>query len=218
MRILLLPAGEEANSSLGDPMECATQLATRPLASGIRLGYPHYDRSPGWYADRDQQEGSPERAVLSAALEWTAVDDAPLYLMGFSKSGYAALSILARHWRLGLFSGAAAWDAPLMLTGLTRSSMVRSYGTEEAFSKHCLVNRIPDLAEAVSTAGLKLVMDGFVVWGVQMRNFHELLRGCGVDHVYSETRRAAHCWDPAWMETCVHGLGRVAERGNISAS
>lgn len=211
-RFLLLSAGEQANAALGDPLACARTLLARS-GGAMRFAYPRWTQMPGWYADRDDLGRSPESDLLSVAQQWTQLDDAPLYLVGFSKSGYAALSILARHWRTGIFAGAVAWDAPLMLKSLVRNSMVASYGTQSAFARHCLLDLVRELSEAVRTSHVGLVLDGYVAWGVQMRAFHNLLVGARTDHSYGETRRNRHCWDIAWMEGCISMLAQRGPRG-----
>ena len=65
-------------------------------------------------------------------------------------------------------------------------------------------------SEAVRASGIKLVLDGYKTWGVQMRGFHALLRDAGIDHAYGETRREMHRWDTAWLSDCVDALARRA--------
>ena len=215
LRVLLLPAGEQSSPSLGDPVECALRVLSGRLRPW-RFGYLRGAVAPGWYADLPADASSPERSVLDAASCWSAQDRAPLFLMGFSKSGFAALSILSRHWRTGLFAGAAAWDAPLMLSSLSRKSMVRSFRTEAVFARHRLVDRVGELATAVRTAGVRLALDGFVTWGVQMRAFDRLLRAEGVPRSYTERRAVAHAWDHEWMDRCASALAAPLDPGHAS--
>ena len=65
-------------------------------------------------------------------------------------------------------------------------------------------------SEAVRASGIKLVLDGYKTWGVQMRGSHALLRDAGIDHAYGETRREMHRWDTAWLSDCVDALARRA--------
>ncbi len=186
-------------------MDCLRLVEKRSTGPALRWGYPRFASPPGWFADVGAEEQSAERAVLAAARQWTRFDDAPLHLMGFSKSGFAALSILARHWRSGLFAGAAAWDAPLMMERMVRPSMRRSYGSEEVFAQHCLVRRISDLGDA-ARAGARLVLDGFMIWGAQMNSFHKLLTASNIPHAFHKKRRATHRWDSEWMMDCARLL------------
>ena len=55
-------------------------------------------------------------------------------LLGFSKSGWGAYSLLLRH--PDLFGRAAAWDAPLMKDRPDQYGMGEIFGTQENFEKY----------------------------------------------------------------------------------
>src|SRR5690606_26064391 len=141
----------------------------------------------------------------------------PLYLMGFSKSGYAALSLLARHYGQ-LFSGAAVWDAPLMLRKISSNSMLESYGHAGVFDMYRVDRRIRDLKAAVDDHDVRLVLCGFKMWGQQMRGYHRLLVEADVPHDYWEAKNIRHRWDESWMNICLETLLRPSERAPAQAS
>jgi len=201
-RILLMPAGEASNPDLGDGFSAAMEWLQQSSAS-VEIAYPDFAKAPGWYVDRPEIGRSPEAAILSLARFWQNAHPLPLYLMGFSKSGYAAVSLLARHRDERLFSGAMAWDAPLMLQEISSNSMLESYGSPDNFNACRVDRRIRDLGAAVADDRARLVLDGFNAWGRQMQEYHRLLVEAGVAHHYGETRRNWHRWDVSWMSDCL---------------
>ena len=57
------------------------------------------------------------------------------WLVGFSRSGHGALSLVLRHPHV--FSAAASWDAPAQLTRLTAfPGMAANFGTESQFDQY----------------------------------------------------------------------------------
>ena len=212
-RVLLLPAGEGSNSRLGDGFALAVDWLRHSPVS-VEVAYPDFNVPPGWFADRPEIASLPETAILELARHWRGAHSLPLYLMGFSKSGYAALSLLARHWRQQLFSGAAAWDAPLMLQEISSNSMLESYGSAGNFNAYRVDEKIPDLKAAVENHHARIVLCGFSVWGKQVRKYHRLLVESGVPHDYAEAKRSWHRWDESWMTTCLDAM--LLPRGNTT--
>ena len=96
-----------------------------------------------WYADHPtdakiRQETHFLKVVLPFLEQHYPVtkDRAGRLLLGFSKSGWGAFSLLLRH--PGVFGKAAAWDAPLMMAAPNKYGMAHIFGTQENFEKYRL--------------------------------------------------------------------------------
>src|SRR6185436_986623 len=64
-----------------------------------------------------------------------ATDEIPQrWVLGFSKSGNGALSLILRN--PNVFSSAAAWDAPAQLTDTSQFQMIDNFGTDENFERY----------------------------------------------------------------------------------
>ena len=72
-------------------------------------------------------------------------------LVGFSKSGWGAVSLLVRH--LELFGRAAAWDAPLMLEQPNQYGMGPIFGTQENFENYQITRLLETHASAAAARG-----------------------------------------------------------------
>ena len=132
-------------------------------------------------------------------------------LLGFSKSGWGAFSLILKH--PDFFGYAAAWDAPMMFDGF-HFGMKSIFGTQEQLDK-CR----PDLL-AASQAKLfhhktRLVFAGEKLWGTMKPapgggshtvKFHDLLDKHGLKHFYSNEVAASHRWHKSWLEPTLGAL------------
>lgn len=132
-------------------------------------------------------------------------------LIGFSKSGWGAFTLLLRNPEV--FGYAAAWDAPFLLDGEGKDwgpmGIRANFGTKEAFLDFLpseLAGRLP------STGGPRLVLGPGIDWKKQSVGMHELLQKRKVPHVYREDLLLAHRWDSGWFAPMVKELMRLAAK------
>ena len=107
---------------------------------GAIFVFPVFDTLP-WYGDNPQdtqirQESYLLHAVIPFIEQHYPVIAAPRgrLLLGFSKSGFGAISLLLR--QLDLFGRAAAWDAPLMMETPERWGASAVFPTPESFAPY----------------------------------------------------------------------------------
>jgi enterochelin esterase-like enzyme len=128
-------------------------------------------------------------------------------LLGFSKSGWGAVSLLLKYPEY--FGYAASWDAPLLFQSF-HYGMERVYGTKEQLAQYA-----PALLAAKQKAALgpraRLVIAGEKVWGSQTAGFHKLLADLGVPHAYDDAQRVPHDWNPGWVEPTLKALMDAAQ-------
>lgn len=132
-------------------------------------------------------------------------------LLGFSKSGWGAMSLILRH--PDVFGHAATWDAPLMFDRF-------HYGMEAVFGDRRQLDRFrPDLLAAQGPGDFRrkarLVVAGEESWGTSIpapgggshtAEFHSLLDRHGLQHHYDAGVRSPHRWDKRWIEPTLEAL------------
>src|SRR5262249_30394543 len=111
---------------------------------------PTFSHLP-WYADhptdREIRQESYFLKVVVPSVESrypARTDLGGRLLLGFSKSGWGAFSLLLRH--PDAFGRAAAWDAPLVMDRMGRYGSGDIFGTPENFEAYRLTNLLKDRA------------------------------------------------------------------------
>jgi enterochelin esterase-like enzyme len=136
-------------------------------------------------------------------------------LLGFSKSGWGAFSLIFHD--PDFYGFAASWDAPLMFDKL-HYGMGDVYGTRERLQEWR-----PDLL-AQKNAGsfqksTRLVLAGEDLWGnlvpspageSHTTGFHNLLESYGIKHVYKPDLKTKHTWSEVWMKPVLEELMKLA--------
>ncbi len=124
-------------------------------------------------------------------------------LVGFSKSGCGAWSLLLRH--PDVFSRAAAWDAPLMMDAPGKYGSGPIFGTAENFEKHhiesLLKSRGPTLGK-----NPRLVLTGYDAFREHHVTTHQLMSDLDIPHVYRDGPFRKHTWHSGWLAEAIQLL------------
>jgi hypothetical protein len=124
-------------------------------------------------------------------------------LLGFSKSGYGAFSLLLRH--PDIFAKAAAWDAPLMMAAPNRFGMDGIYGTQENFEKYRLTKLLDTRAKDLGKTA-RLAILGHDSFREHHVDAHALMQRLGIPHEYRDEKKSPHTWQSGWVEPGVAWL------------
>lgn len=125
------------------------------------------------------------------------------FLLGFSKSGWGAFSLLLRHPEI--FGKAAAWDAPLMKDKSDQFGVGKIFGTQENFEKYWITKLLQQrVAELRGTK--RLILTGYGVFRQHHQQAHELMTKLGVPHEYRDGPQRKHDWHSGWLEEAVELL------------
>ena len=180
-----------------------------------------FDTLP-WYVDhptepRIAQESYLKQvvALVESKYKTPGTRDGRL-LVGFSKSGWGAVSLLLRN--PDFFGRAAAWDAPLALADedWKNFGIPQASGTRAVFSRLNPRNLVPRLPEAFKQSPPRLVITGEANFGPNpanryapdghTRRFHDLLLQHHVPHAYDDDLKTPHVWNVSWLRPTVELL------------
>ncbi len=169
-----------------------------------------------WYADhptdrRIRQETYFVQVVLPFVAQHYPVraDAAGRWLLGFSKSGWGAFSLLLRHPQL--FGRAVAWDAPLNMALPNRFGMAAIFGSEENFARYRLTTLLEKAAPDLR-GGPRLCLLGHCSFQDHHQAVHALLDRLHIPHEYRPERRQPHSWHSGWVADGVRWLAAGAAK------
>ena len=131
------------------------------------------------------------------------------WLLGFSKSGWGAWSLLARH--PDLFDKAAAWDAPLDMPRFDLYGAAPVFGTQEHFEKYRVLPAILKHSD-LKASSPRLILTGYDNFRTHHETAHRLLDEAHVPHVYRDGPKLKHVWNSGWVEEAVELLVSLNQR------
>jgi hypothetical protein len=168
---------------------------------GVIVVFPTFSHLP-WFVDHPtdphiRQESYFVRVVVpfvERAYPAWARPDARM-LLGFSKSGWGAWTLLLRHPEM--FGRAAAWDAPMTME-FPRYGIGPIAGTKANYERY----RVTTLLRARSGrlgSEPRLMLAGWDFYREQTRTAHRLLEALRIPHEYRDGPQRRHHWNSGWM-------------------
>lgn len=171
--------------------------------------YPTFSHLP-WYADHPQQSTIRQESyfvrVVVPFVERTYPvrrDGSGRLLVGFSKSGWGAFSLLLRH--PDRFARAAAWDAPLAMSQPNRYGMEEIFATQENFERYRITSLLKQRAGELQT-GSRLIHLGYGNFRDQHLTVESLLNELRISHIFRDGPQRPHAWDSGWLPEAVRLL------------
>ncbi|MBM4041068.1 MAG: hypothetical protein FJ290_21415 [Planctomycetes bacterium] len=208
--LFILPVEAELGRRWGDPVAAAQ-------AAGVaeRLGFvailPTFAAMP-WYCDHPteptlRQESYVLRVLVPLAEKLYPHNAKRRVLVGYSKSGWGAFSLLLRNPEA--FAAAAAWDAPMMMAqpGFGMDQVV---GTQEQFERYRIERLLRERAEAVRGAK-RLGLFGYGNFRKDTQAAHALMAELGIPHDYADGPPRRHHWESGWLEEAVRALREMVK-------
>ncbi len=204
--LYVLPVERGLESRWGDAW---TEVRKVDLADqhGLVVVLPTFSALP-WYADHPtnpelrQEKYFVEAVVPLVERNYPVIRDPDgRLLVGFSKSGWGAWSLLLRH--LHLFGRAAAWDAPLMQSTPNRFGMGPIFGSIENFERYRISRLLRKHAPELQ-GSKRLVLTGYAgSFRAHHIKTHALLKELGIPHVYRDGPQRDHRWESGWLDEAV---------------
>lgn len=223
--LYLLPVERGIGGQIGDGLQelRKTDAHNRYSLIGVQ---PAFDSVP-WYADHASNPKIRHEShllnVVAPLIEerYTVLKEAEgRLLLGFSKSGWGALTLILRH--PDVFGYAVTWDAPLMLREWVPAwGMDQHFGTEENFQKYRPAdlletqahffrekNRLVLLGEKYFGAGPdgRFQQEHHTIWA------HEEMTRLGILHHFDNSLSFEHTWHGGWVRPAIDAMMPLVRR------
>jgi enterochelin esterase-like enzyme len=152
--------------------------------------------------------------IPAVEKNWPVRSDAEgRWLVGFSKSGWGAYTLLLRNPEV--FGYAAAWDAPFMLDGENSGKnwgpmgISKVMGTKETMQQFLPARLVVAKADFLKQRK-RLVLGAGIDWKGQSVAMHALLEKEGIPHACRPDLLLKHRWDSGWFGPMTEELVDVA--------
>lgn len=183
---------------------------------GLICVMPTFSQLP-WYCDHPTDPGIRQETYLTAVilplLRWeypqARHDRDGRLLVGFSKSGWGAWSLLLRHPQT--FGRAAAWDAPLMLNAAGKYGSGPIFGTAENFEGYHIETLLSEHAAELDGRP-RLVHLGYGNFRGDHAGIESRLVELRIPHIYQDGPLRAHHWNSGWLPEAVRLLVNSEQR------
>lgn len=121
-------------------------------------------------------------------------------LLGFSKSGWGAWSLLLRHPKA--FGRAAAWDAPLMMERVGPYGTTAIFGSQGNFEQYRLTDLLRKQGAALGDEP-RLILTGYGNFRTHHQEAKTVLDKATIPHVYRDGPERKHDWHSGWVPEAV---------------
>ena len=215
------PGVTDLNSQFGDGLEQARLLNLQNLYN-LTLVAPSFPIDP-WYGDNDiNPDRRLESFVVKAVVPFVdqldaAGPDPERWLVGFSKSGFGALTLIFRH--PDVFDAAAAWDAPAQLTtspGL-QWDMADTYGTEANFVQYEIPGLVAEDYAPFLTSNRIWISGDVALYTADMATLDQQMTSAGILHTYVGGVVRSHSWSSGWLQIAIGDLASTSVSVDLTA-
>jgi hypothetical protein len=173
---------------------------------------PTFSQLP-WFADHAtdedvRQESYFIKAVLPYVLGRYPTKPERRLLIGFSKSGWGAYSLMLRH--ADKFAAAAAWDAPLMKAKPDQFGMGPIFATQANFQRY-QVSKLLAQADPSFQKRTRLVLTGYDGFRKHHVQAHALMDELKIKHIYKDGPKRKHHWETGWITEAIEALVKLSK-------
>jgi len=130
-------------------------------------------------------------------------------LLGFSKSGWGAWSLLLRH--PDVFGRAAAWDAPLMMDRIGKYGSSNIFEVQANFEKYRVAGLLRMQGKTLG-GDKRLILTGYGNFRQEHEQIHSLMDELKIPHEYRDGPQRKHDWHSGWVPEAVELL--IGSAGN----
>ena len=206
--LYVLPVEAKLENHYGDGL---TEIRRHDIHNkyGLICVAPTFSHLP-WYADHPTDQSIRQETYfvkdvvpLVDRLYATQANRDGRWLLGFSKSGWGAWSLLVRH--PDLFGRAAAWDAPLEMHRYDLYGAGQVFGTQTHFDTYRVLPALKQ-SDALLQSPTRLVLTGYDNFRSQHETAHGKLDEWKIPHVYRDGPQRKHVWDSGWVPEAVELL------------
>ena len=204
--LFVLPVEPREEARYGDGLEAVLKTGLHEKL-GLIVVAPSFDKLP-WYANHPTDQGrQDERYLLDTVIplldRMYPSRQPQRLLLGFSKSGWGAFSLILRH--PGIFNAAAAWDAPLIKDKPDQFGMDEAFGSQENF-EHYQITKLLREKSGPFQAAQRLWLAGYGGFRTQVAAAHKLMDELRIQHLYADGPQRQHVWGSGWVEEAIQAL------------
>ena len=206
------PGLTDLSSQFGDGLEQARLLNLQNLYN-LTLVAPSFPIIP-WYGDNDinpdaRLESFLVKHVVPFVDQLDAAGPDPVrWLVGFSKSGFGALTLILRN--PDVFDAAAAWDTPAELTNLDpryiQWDLADSFGTEANFVQYEIPGLVATDYAPFTTSNRIWISGDFALYTAEMATLDQQMTSAGILHTYVGGVVRSHNWSSGWLQIAIGDL------------
>ena len=173
---------------------------------------PEYDYTP-WFGDHSSDLTLKQESYLLKVVIPLIEERYPTMnrkegrlLLGFSKSGFGAITLLLRH--LDFIGKAAAWDAPFTSKTILKDEeeMVHVFATEENYRGYYIPGLIEIHADALRNGPPRITLVNNSLRAGPVAQVHDMLTALRIPHQYAEDVKRDHNWTSGWFPVAVRLL------------
>jgi hypothetical protein len=206
--VYVLPVEARNGKRWGDPFRVILKSKLHDRF-GCAFVYPTFAKLP-WYADHPTDPRLAQEAYFLQDVVPFIEKTYPVLrkaqgrlLLGFSKSGWGAFSLILRH--PDKFSRAASWDAPLMMDGPGKYGTGPIFGTQANFA-HYEVTRLLEKKRELFSKQTRLILLGYGGFRKEHLAAHALMQKLSIRHVDRDGPQRKHHWETGWVNEAVELL------------
>jgi len=198
--ILILPVESKNEQRFGDGFKEALKLPDT-LTTGYTIASATFSDVP-WFADHpslisQKQESYLLYSIIPFFKYLFVTKKLKISLIGFSKSGWGAMSLILRNPEV--FDVIVAWDAPLMLTAPYKYQMETLFKTQKNFDNYYLPKKIEEKASLFQSKK-RIALTGYEFFREDMAQMHDLLNEFKIPHLYADGPKIKHIWGSGWLQ------------------
>ena len=202
--LYVLPVEKEGDSRYGDGLAEARRLKLHEKYGWVVVA-PGFAELP-WYADhptdaKRRDETHLLKTVIPLVEKRHPMKTPVRLLLGFSKSGWGAFSLILRNPEL--FRAAAAWDAPLMKEKPDQFGMDGAFVTQENFERYQVSRLLREKAETFRASKRLALRD-------HHRRAQALLEELKIPVEYQDGPALKHVWGSGWVEGSAAALDAMS--------
>ncbi len=200
--VYVLPVEAGTESRYGDGLK---EIQKHDLHNTLQAVFvaPTFSHLP-WYADHPTRPEIRQESYLLKVVVPFIDKTYPVQatatgrlLLGFSKSGWGAWSLLLRH--PDEFGKAVAWDAPLMMDRPGKYGSGDIFATADNFGGYRISTLLKDKADRFQKEK-RLILLGYGNFRAEHEQAHALLEKQKVAHEYRDGPARKHDWHSGWVK------------------
>ena len=209
--IYVLPVEAGEGTTFGDGLQVIQSLNLQNQ-DNLTVIEPSFGIDP-WYADNPLDANLQEDTFMAMDLQpWVKANLSTTgseqnWLIGFSKSGIGAQTLILRH--PDKFTLAASWDFPADMNAYDEygDNSGNSYGTDANFQANYRLTPAFLAAHAAPfKANNRIWIGGYQLFQQDVADYDPLLTAQGIQHTTETPTAMAHAWNSGWVPIALAAL------------